>query len=83
MDRAATFVNRGVIRLGIHQNEQAFADINSGVSIAPELGDAYVDRGAALIALGKYDEALEDLNKGIALGPHRPREGDHGRVSAA
>jgi len=73
MDRAATYVNRGVIRLSIHQNEQAFDDINSGISISPELGDAYVDRGATLIALGKYDEALEDLNKGIALGPHRPQ----------
>lgn len=72
-DRAATFVNRGVLKLGLHQNEQALADINSGISIAPELGDAYVDRGAVSIALGQYDSALEDLNKGIALGPHRPQ----------
>lgn len=72
-DRAATFVNRGVIRLSAHQDEQAFDDINSGISIAPELGDAYVDRGAVLITLGKYDDALADLNKGISLGPHRPQ----------
>lgn len=73
MDRAATFVNRGVIRLSIHQNDLAYADINSGISIAPDLGDAYVDRGASQIALGKYDDALADLNKGIELGPHRPQ----------
>jgi tetratricopeptide (TPR) repeat protein len=72
-NRAATFVNRGVLRLNLHENEQALSDINAGISIAPELGDAYVDRGAVSIALGHYDDALADLNKGIALGPHRPQ----------
>src|SRR6185312_5324979 len=71
-DRAATFVNRGVIRLGLHQNEQALADINSGLALDPSSGDALIDRGAAAMALGRYDEALQDLNKGIALNPHRP-----------
>jgi tetratricopeptide (TPR) repeat protein len=73
VDRAATFVNRGVLKLSLHQSEQALADINTGISIAPDLGDAYVDRGAVGIALGRYDDALADLNKGIALGPHRPQ----------
>jgi len=72
-DRAATLVNRGVIRLSLHQNDAALADINSGIEIAPSLGDAYVDRGAVSIALGHYDDALADLNKGISLGPHRPQ----------
>jgi tetratricopeptide (TPR) repeat protein len=72
-DRAATYVNRGVLRLSLHENDAALADINSGIQIAPTLGDAYVDRGAASIALGQYDEALADLNKGISLGPHRPQ----------
>lgn len=72
-DRAATYVNRGVIHLGLHDNEQALADINSGIGLDPTLGDAYIDRGAAAMALGRYDEALSDLNKGITLGPHRPQ----------
>lgn len=72
-DRAATFVNRGVLRLSLHQNDAALADMNSGIAIAPQLGDAYVDRGAVSIALGRYEDALSDLNKGIALEPHRPQ----------
>lgn len=71
-DRAATFVNRGVIRLGLHQSEQALADINSGIALDPSSGDAFIDRGAAAMSLGRYDEALQDLNKGISLNPHRP-----------
>lgn len=72
-DRAATFVNRGVLRLALHQNDRALLDIDSGIAIAPDLGDAYIDRGAVSIALEKYDDALADLNKGIDLGPHRPQ----------
>ncbi len=72
-DRAATFVNRGVLRLSAHQNEAALGDINAGIEIAPNLGDAYIDRGATSIALGHYDDALADLNKGLSLGPHRPQ----------
>jgi tetratricopeptide (TPR) repeat protein len=72
-DRAATFVNRGVLRLSLHQDDRALADIDAGLAIAPDLGDAYVDRGAVSIALGRYDDALADLNRGIALGPHRPQ----------
>ena len=45
-DRAATLVNRGVLRLALHQNDRALLDIDSGIAIAPDLGDAYVDRGA-------------------------------------
>ncbi len=72
-DRAATFVNRGVLRLALHQNDRALLDIDSGIAIAPDLGDAYIDRGAVSIALGRYEDALADLNKGIDLGPHRPQ----------
>src|SRR3569832_114687 len=72
-DRAATYVNRGVLRLAAHQNEAALGDINAGIEIAPNLGDAYIDRGATSIAHGRYDDALADLNKGLSLGPHRPQ----------
>jgi tetratricopeptide (TPR) repeat protein len=71
-DRAATFVNRGVIHLGLHENDEAIKDIDAGIALDPILGDGYVDRGAALMSLGRNDEALKDLDKGIALGSHRP-----------
>jgi tetratricopeptide (TPR) repeat protein len=71
-DRAATYVNRGVIHLGLRENDEAFKDIDAGIGLNPLLGDGYVDRGAALMSLGHYDQALVDLNKGISLGPHRP-----------
>jgi len=71
-DRAATFVNRGVLHLGRHELAAGFKDIDSGIALDPMLADGYIDRGAASIALGHYDDALADLNKGITLGPTRP-----------
>jgi len=71
-DRAATYVNRGVIHLGLHENDEAIKDIDAGIALDPVLGDGYVDRAAVLMSLGRYDEALKDINKGIELGSHRP-----------
>ena len=72
-DRAATYVNRGVLELDLHQVDAALADINNGIQISPGLGDAYVDRGAVAISQGRYDEAMADLNKALELGAHYPQ----------
>jgi tetratricopeptide (TPR) repeat protein len=72
-DRAATYINRGVLRLGIKENDDAITDMDAGIALLPDSGDAYVDRGAVLIALGRYDEALAALNKGLTLTPRRPQ----------
>jgi len=71
-DRAATFVNRGVLHLRLGENEAALSDINQGLTLEPSLGDAYIDRGAILYVLGRDSDALSDFNKGIELGPRRP-----------
>jgi tetratricopeptide (TPR) repeat protein len=72
-DRAATYVNRGVLKLDLNDNDAAIADINQGLIVDPKLADGYVDRGAVSIALKRYDDALADLNRGIELGAHRPQ----------
>jgi tetratricopeptide (TPR) repeat protein len=70
-DRAATYVNRGILYSRIDQAQTALIDYDKGISMDPNLGEAYVDRGAALIALARYDEALQDIDKGIAAGANR------------
>ena len=70
-DRAATFVNRGILYSRLHEPRLAMADYDRGISMEPNLGEAYVDRGTALIELSRFDEAVEDINKGIALGSSR------------
>lgn len=67
-DRAATYINRGILRARIKDMDGAFADYNASIKMKPNIGEAYIDRGAAYIAIRRYKEALADLNKGIALG---------------
>jgi tetratricopeptide (TPR) repeat protein len=70
-DRAATFVNRGILRARKSDSASALADYDQGISLNPALGEAYVDRGAVMIVLKRYDDALTDLDKGISLGANR------------
>jgi Tfp pilus assembly protein PilF len=77
--RAGTYVNRAVMKMALHQVDNAMADYNSALSLYPGLGDGYVDRGAALISLKRYDEAMADINKGIGLGQSYEQIGYYNR----
>ena len=81
-DRAATFINRGVLRHAKGLYDAAMEDYQDGINIMPDLGDAYVDRAAALIWMKRYDEAIVDVNKGIALGLSYPHLGYYNRAVA-
>lgn len=71
-DRAATLVNRGIMRAELADTHGALADYDQGITINPAQGEAYVDRGATLIALKRWSDALADISKGISLGAKRP-----------
>ena len=67
-DKAATYVNRSVIRLRVKDYNGAIADTDLSITRSPNIGEAYVNRGAALLNLGRPADALVDLNKAIDLG---------------
>lgn len=72
-DRAATFVNRGILRARKDDAEGALADYDRGLAMDATLAEGYVDRGAAMIALRRYDDAVSEIDKGISLGANRPQ----------
>src|SRR5579871_5897234 len=67
-DRAATYINRSVVRLRVHDYTGAIADCDLSIARFPSLGEAYVNRGAAQINLEMPKEALQSLDKAIELG---------------
>jgi tetratricopeptide (TPR) repeat protein len=67
-DRAATYINRSVIRLRVHDYNGAIADCDLSIARYPNLGEAYVNRGAALINLDMPKEAVDALDRAIKLG---------------
>jgi len=71
-DRAATLINRGVLRLALNETNSALADFNAGLAIDPNLGEGYIDRGATLIMKRQYAEAITNIDKGLQLGAKRP-----------
>jgi tetratricopeptide (TPR) repeat protein len=70
-DRAATLVNRGILRARKDDAEGALADYDRGLAMDAALAEGYVDRGAVMIVLRRYDDAVADIDKGISLGANR------------
>ena len=86
-DRAATYVNRGVIRSNLRLPSRALGDYERSLGFASylenaELGIAYVGRASVLNAMGHYSEALESANKGLSLGTLRPEVAYYNRALA-
>ncbi|MEL7033915.1 MAG: tetratricopeptide repeat protein [Pseudomonadota bacterium] len=69
-NRAATYVNRGVLRMREGQYEKALADYAEAVNLQPELGAAYLNEGAAHIYRRDFAAALAPLDRAIELESH-------------
>lgn len=66
-NRAATYVNRGVLRMRNGMYTEAVADYQKALDLNDDLGAAYLNRGAALIYQKQFADALPDLNRAIEL----------------
>jgi tetratricopeptide (TPR) repeat protein len=72
-DRAATYVNRGILKARFGNTAGALADCDQGLSLNARMGEGYVDRGTVLMVLQRYPDALADINRGISMGAHKPQ----------
>jgi tetratricopeptide (TPR) repeat protein len=66
-DKAATYVNRGIIYNTSRQLDLSLADFNAALAIDPKLGEAYLNRGNTHFFRRQFDEALADYSKAIEL----------------
>ncbi|MBX7247522.1 MAG: tetratricopeptide repeat protein [Caulobacteraceae bacterium] len=73
-DRAATFVNRGVLELRSRDFDRAVRDFDAALRINPRLGEALVNRGAARVGQHRYADGLRDLERGTELGAAEPEK---------
>jgi tetratricopeptide (TPR) repeat protein len=70
-DRAATYVNRGILQMSAGRGNAADADFDQALAINANLSDAYLNKGFLRIRQGKGQEALPLLQKGIDTGARR------------
>ena len=66
-NRAATYTNRGVLRMRAGKYDAALADYSVAKNLQPELGAVWLNEGAAHIFRKDYASALASLDKAIEL----------------
>lgn len=66
-NRAATLVNRGIIRMRVGRYDAALKDYASAERLRDGNGPLYLNRGAALIYKKQFSDALDSLNLAIEL----------------
>jgi tetratricopeptide (TPR) repeat protein len=72
-DRAATLVNRGILKMQSKELTGAIEDFDDAIRTRPGTAEAYINKGIALVHLGGRDrDAVELLTQGIAKNPARP-----------
>lgn len=80
--RAATFINRGILRSRNDDPNGALDDYNRGLDLRPNLGEGYVDRGAVMILFQRYEDARADITKGLSLNTNKPEIAYYDRAVA-
>ena len=70
-DRAATYVNRGIVQMTGGRLTSADSDFDEALAINANLSDAWLNKGFLRIREGKGQEALPLLQKGIDAGARR------------
>lgn len=82
-DRAATFINRGIVQMHARNIPAAIADYDEAIRTAPDIADAYVNKGIALLRLGEHDaEAVVQLTEGLSRDPPQPAVAYYSRAVA-
>jgi tetratricopeptide (TPR) repeat protein len=66
-NRAATFTNRGVLRMRQGKLDAALSDYASSKRISPNSGPTWLNEGAAYILKQDYNAALVSLDRAIEL----------------
>ncbi len=67
-DRAATYVNRAVVRTNAGHLAAALRDLQRAESLRPDLGEIYASRGNVFFYQNSFEEALAEHDRGIAAG---------------
>ncbi len=82
-DRAATFVNRGILMMYNRDLDKAIADYEAAIRAKPDLAEAWVNKGIALVyKSGREQDAIDALTRGIDLKTSQPEIAYYSRALA-
>ncbi len=66
-DKAATYVNRGILRVANDQLQEAVQDYNKALALSPNMAAAYGNRANLWYMSGYIEEAVKEYNKAIEI----------------
>ncbi|MDP3739749.1 MAG: tetratricopeptide repeat protein [Hyphomonadaceae bacterium] len=76
-NRAATYINRGILHMREKNHDRARKDYEAALRIAPGMPEAKINLGAMLYYVGRYDEAIAALNDGVKVENEEARAAAH------
>ncbi len=68
--KAEVLINRGGALASLGRLEEALADLNAGLAIAPDNKNGYLNRSLTHFHLQRYDKAIEDYTEYLKLDPY-------------
>ena len=66
-DKAATFINRGILYVAIEEYKMAIDDYERAEKLYPEFGAIHVNRGNLFFLGESYDNAIQEYNKALDM----------------
>ena len=82
-DRAATYVNMGIIQARLGRNDDALASYNDAIDMMPGLAEAYLNRGALHLRENhRLEDAVADFDRSLELGLNEPYKAHYNRALA-
>ncbi|MFT5132946.1 MAG: tetratricopeptide (TPR) repeat protein [Gammaproteobacteria bacterium] len=67
-DRAATYINRGILYVAMGEYQDAIEDYAVAKNLYPKFGAIYVNRGNLFFIGESYDSAISEYSKALDLG---------------
>ncbi len=72
-DLAATYSNRGVIRMAMRDYKQAYKDYERALELDRNLAETYINRGNLWLAVQQHQRAIDDYNSAIERGTKKEK----------
>jgi tetratricopeptide (TPR) repeat protein len=76
-NRAATYINRGIVNMRAERHERAMRDYEAGIALQPDMPEAKINLGAMFYYLGRYAEAVAALDEGVKVEDDEARAAAH------
>jgi len=70
--KSEVLINRGAALASLGRLEEALADLNAGIELAPDNKNGYLNRSLTYFHLQRYDKCIEDYTKYLELDPYAP-----------